>query len=348
MNNNINNYQYFLNQYNSPLENKRKSIKKACSKIGFMIVIATIVMNIIGIIMEFILIAQGKVDLTMKTGIYGIPYIPMYLLNAFGEFSGFFIIPFLFCLINKFRVRDAIPFNNNKKYNVFAMMIAGYSICVLANFAVSLLDINLSIFGFENSVGFEFGADTLTDKIVYFTCVAIVPALTEEFTFRGVILNYLRKYGDGFAVLVSSILFGLVHGNLVQIPFAFIVGLVCGYITIKTGTILPSVLLHLLNNGTSVLLDIAMKSVDNNTAELISNGGMCLLMIISFITVVILVVKKGLDVKFNTTENEFSDIQPLDKVRCFLSNAGIITAIVIFSLSAFFTASSGILQSVQQ
>ena len=73
---------------------------------------------------------------------------------------------------------------------------------------------------------------------------AIVPAVFEEFAFRGVVLNKLRKFGDSYAIIMSAVLFGLMHGNLSQIPFAFILGLVIGFIAVKTNSIIPGILIH--------------------------------------------------------------------------------------------------------
>lgn len=62
---------------------------------------------------------------------------------------------------------------------------------------------------------------------------AIVPAICEEFAMRCCCVQLLRKYGNGFAVLSISIVFGLLHGNVIQFVFAFLVGLILGYITVK-------------------------------------------------------------------------------------------------------------------
>ncbi len=85
--------------------------------------------------------------------------------------------------------------------------------------------------------------------------IAALPALIEEFCFRGVALGLLRSYGDRFAILVSAALFALLHGKFIQIPFAFALGLVLAYATVRTGSIWPAVITHFCNNAMSVLLD---------------------------------------------------------------------------------------------
>lgn len=51
---------------------------------------------------------------------------------------------------------------------------------------------------------------------------------------------------------LSSLIFGAVHGNPVQIPFAFVLGTALGWMYYRTGSLLPSILMHFVNNGTAV------------------------------------------------------------------------------------------------
>ena len=67
-------------------------------------------------------------------------------------------------------------------------------------------------------------------------------------------MQSLRRFGDGFALLASSILFGLCHGNLVQAPMAFVTGLAIGYFVLRTGSLYTGILIHFVNNGLAVVL----------------------------------------------------------------------------------------------
>jgi hypothetical protein len=87
--------------------------------------------------------------------------------------------------------------------------------------------------------------------------LALLPAVLEEMVYRGYILRTLLPHGKMFAIVVSSAMFALMHGNLLQIPFAFIVGLTCGYLAVKTGKIWVAALLHFLNNFMAVVLQYA-------------------------------------------------------------------------------------------
>ncbi len=71
--------------------------------------------------------------------------------------------------------------------------------------------------------------------------------IAEEILFRGLILRSMQPYGKRFAILGSAILFGLFHGNLVQSPYAFAIGLILGYVTVEH-SILWAMVLHMFNN----------------------------------------------------------------------------------------------------
>ena len=64
-----------------------------------------------------------------------------------------------------------------------------------------------------------------------------------------------RGNGDGLAVLLSSLLFGLMHGNVAQIPFAFLVGIALGWLYVATDRIWLSIVVHFANNALSLTLD---------------------------------------------------------------------------------------------
>lgn len=87
------------------------------------------------------------------------------------------------------------------------------------------------------------GADTLS----MFLYMGFGAPIVEEIVFRGVIMRGLEPYGKRFAILASAVLFGLFHGNLVQSPYAFAVGLVFGY-TAMEYSIAWAMVLHMLNN----------------------------------------------------------------------------------------------------
>ncbi len=86
--------------------------------------------------------------------------------------------------------------------------------------------------------------------------MAAVPAVCEELAFRGFIFGGLVREKRHFrAVLVSAIFFGISHGVLQQSIAATIMGLLLGFIALRTGSVLPGMLIHFTNNALSVSME---------------------------------------------------------------------------------------------
>lgn len=92
----------------------------------------------------------------------------------------------------------------------------------------------------------------------------------EEILFRGFLLQNFKRYGVRFAIIFSAILFGIYHGNIVQTPFAFILGLLLGYITVSYG-LKYAIAVHIFNNMVLAdFLDRFLQLFSENTATTIS------------------------------------------------------------------------------
>lgn len=92
---------------------------------------------------------------------------------------------------------------------------------------------------------------TLYGLILEFIVICLVPGFCEEFLFRGAILTNCLPFGKTNAILISSLLFSLMHRNGAQILYAFAAGILFGLIYERTKSIWPSVILHTVNNFVS-------------------------------------------------------------------------------------------------
>ncbi len=118
--------------------------------------------------------------------------------------------------------------------------ISTYLIAIVAAINPSWLDAYESLM--ENA---GFGNITL---VLALYSVLVAP-ISEELIFRGVTLRYASKAMPFFlANIFQAFLFGLFHGNMVQGTYAFVVGLFCGYVCMKGGSIYLSILFHMLFN----------------------------------------------------------------------------------------------------
>lgn len=89
---------------------------------------------------------------------------------------------------------------------------------------------------------------------------ALLPAIFEEFTHRGLLIDALRDRGNEVEIiLLSGLLFGTMHGNIVQFGYAFVGGAIMAYLVIKTGSIFPAMLLHFTNNAVDHVISYSMQ-----------------------------------------------------------------------------------------
>ena len=91
--------------------------------------------------------------------------------------------------------------------------------------------------------------------------VGVLPGLAEEWLFRGYIQTRLsERLGRWWAIVITALLFGLMHLDPVQSPFAAIFGVYLGYLAEQSGSIRPTMVCHMANNTFQVLLAVSVKS----------------------------------------------------------------------------------------
>ena len=91
-----------------------------------------------------------------------------------------------------------------------------------------------------------------TPSMLMYTCV--IGPIMEEVMFRGFLLKRARIFGDRTAVVYTAVMFGLMHGNIAQFLYATAIGLIFGYVAVKTNSIRYTVLLHIAVNTFSTVI----------------------------------------------------------------------------------------------
>ena len=147
------------------------------------------------------------------------------------------------------------------------MFPAGYGLAM----AVRLLSIWIgSFFARGTGIGDSFHATEgmfeapdMATAVLTFVQLAVIAPIFEELWFRGLVLESLRPYGNGFAIFVSAILFGLTHSNFEQFFYAVAIGVFLGYIAVSTRSIITTTVMHSMFNSISgvMVLLAADKSV---------------------------------------------------------------------------------------
>ncbi len=105
----------------------------------------------------------------------------------------------------------------------------------------------------EMAGALSFSENTAVNVVLVLYAVILGPVL-EEIMFRGLALNMFAPANRTFAFIVSSLLFGFMHMNFNQIFNGFLLGLVLGYIALKSRSIIPAIICHIFANGNAFLL----------------------------------------------------------------------------------------------
>lgn len=212
---------------------------------------------------------------------------------------------------------------------LISLIIIGVAFCNLSAFLSYLVELEFSLFGIKFPSGSTDMLPGFFGFILSLLSTAFIPALLEEFAMRGVAMASLRKYGDGFAVVATAFVFAFLHANPRQIFFAFAVGLLLGFVTIRTGSIWTAIIIHFLNNAIAVLTTYAYDFFSPEAVNLIYYSFVA----ISFLAAVLLIGINGSEI-FNKQEdsNQTSLLSEKKKYAIF----GFSPAIIIFVIFALY------------
>ena len=97
-------------------------------------------------------------------------------------------------------------------------------------------------------VTLDLSSNNPLNVILLFVRLAVLAPLIEEFLMRGCMLRILKPYGNWFAIIITSVMFGLLHNNIGQGIGAVAIGILFGIIAIKSESIYPTIVLHGVNN----------------------------------------------------------------------------------------------------
>ena len=108
-------------------------------------------------------------------------------------------------------------------------------------------------FAGQSSTNTVSAVESSLPPVVAIVAFAVVAPVAEEFIFRRLLLDRVRIFGDGAAILIGGAAFGLFHGNLNQTLYAFVLGAVFSAIVLLTNRLRYTIGIHMLINGISVL-----------------------------------------------------------------------------------------------
>ncbi len=309
---------YFTPDFFYRKENERKAIKKAGALCGLGLLGYVLIQNIMALGIQ----AAGLWDKYTTDSFF---QCGMDIFFTFGSV----LLPF--SLINRLMKKhtgagETLVFDRKVTGgSFFAAVIAGSGLCMAANVVSSLFITVMSLFGFtltspdvpmpEGSAGF----------LLSFVRVVVVAAMAEEISLRGYVMGNLKKYGDTFAIGASAVLFAIMHGNLIQAPFALMAGFIIGYFTVKTGALWTGILIHGANNFISLALSYIIEQAGEEAGTLLYAFIIYGLGFIGIISALIFKVKNR-NIKFSDGDTVLG---PGEKISGFFINIPMILAFLL-------------------
>lgn len=186
----------------------------------------------------------------------------------------------------KFGFKQAFPVKCSPKYFLIAILLI-YGLL----FSVSWIDTGitelLKLMGYESKKMSDYLPDLSGGLVVpALLVIAVMPAIFEEALFRGVILNACESgVGTVRTVFIVGFAFSLFHASAEQTVYQFLAGCVFAFVAIRSGSILPSVLMHFINNAI-IIIFAACGLLDADGAFIMSGGGQIALIVTSAIAFV--------------------------------------------------------------
>ena len=279
---------------------KQELIKREYSKIGYVIGFSVLLFIVLQIGLPYILsiftspinnLFNGKISLTnISTILRQISFILSLLVPAL----------FVYSYVDKKSEDNLKQKKQIEKLNKKINIKESIKYVLMALPIVAIIQIVLSIILEKLGLDYEIlnTVDILNlnsnfGTILAFIEIAVLPAIFEELYVRGAMLKFTKKYGAKFAIITTSLLFAIVHLNISQSVFAFLMGIILSIVTLKTGNILASSMIHLLNNGYAILLMI----FENSSMSYVINVIYLLLIILGVLFIIIDFIKNKEKIK---------------------------------------------------
>lgn len=318
-------YNDYIIRNNKKLE-KKQELKKIGSKCGLAVILYVAIsygFSFLLMLISWVFPSVSKLYLeTSATLAFDV------VITFFSIMIPFFIIHLI---LKKDKTADILPFGTT--YNrEFATNLVMVFIPIMVLSALGINSISAII---QDFLGIEFTSAVGDIKLNGFKeiflgviSVAVVPAIVEETVIRGIVMQPLRKFGDKFAIITSAVFFACMHGNMVQIPYTVVGGLLLGYLAVATGSLWPSIILHFVNNLYSVVVIATNDNLGENASVLA-----VVLMLIFFIAVGVIGLIRLIRMKYKVTLSENSNLLTMnEKISSFVKNGPMIVSIVMMTV----------------
>lgn len=240
----------------------RRSVRRVCNVLGWALTFFAIVTIFVGIFLDFVGIYWSDKN--------AIGVFLSKLVNAsWYEDGGNTLVVYALVLPFMFLILRIVPeMRSEKKKITFLQFLKYFMIAQGFGLICNLLGNAINSLVAAGSGGDTWDMNPVNGMLETISPVLIIYAgfigpVIEEYIFRLKLLNRLRLFGDRAAITYTALMFGLMHGNIVQFLYATAIGMVLGYVAVKTGRMRYNCLLHIMINCWSLLIAILSTREDN-------------------------------------------------------------------------------------
>lgn len=229
----------------SPNQPSSAAYRRALNLIGWSLVIFLGLFSTITTMDQlfFAEILQGTVGISLQGVISAACYMAPFILGGA-----------MYYIFNKTTPTQPIRYGLKLPAVTPLLILAGLAVITASAYVNSWL---CDLIGYEIPLELISPQDYSNPSVVImYMTTALAPAFAEEFLFRGVIYGNLRPFGKTQAILISSVLFALMHQNIGQFFYTFVGGVAMALMYELTGNIWCSILYHMFNNELAVLTEV--------------------------------------------------------------------------------------------
>lgn len=273
-----------------------ENLKQSTGMRIFLFLIILLISSLIGVAVAAVFMFFGDNGLRIAQGLSSIfmfvvpPIVYYYITRKTNQMQalGFLKmkLPWLFLIVGLMLMFLALPVTEQLTHWNEAMKL-GPAFSRLEEYMKTLEEST------EAALEKMLNADTLGGLLLNLLIIALIPAVGEELTFRGVLQQSLtRKMNPHLAIILSAAIFSFIHFQFYGFLPRMFLGMLLGYMFYISGSLWPSILMHFVNNGTVVVLYyLNNKGIINVDMENFFGDSMSVLLVIACaVTIIWLIV----------------------------------------------------------
>jgi membrane protease YdiL (CAAX protease family) len=316
-------------------KSKQRAYKTVCAKLGLLMCVYFICRYLTGVAAGVVSSEFGNMSRTALLLTYNAVVVLLV-----------YVIPLIFAVlifksknVYKGKMRELY-----KKPKRLARALGAFPAMFGLGYGVALLTLIISLL-----LTWQLGGETLIADLIRPTTVepttdiasmimmiillVVIAPVFEEFLARGIIYDALKPYGTGLAIIISSLLFGLMHGSLYMLFYTTAYGFALGYIRYATNSLFVVTILHAIVNsiGAAALLLITLMQITGEENRVINTfNAIYLVAVLAMIIIGIIVfIAKIPSIRKFKIENTWTQISPWKKTAIFFMSAPVIIMMIL-------------------